>query len=229
MFGAWQVGVWQVLRERVQPDMIVGASAGSLNGWAVAGGATVEELTREWLDPLSTGRIMRLSPHPTGLMKPEGLYATARKFFAEYRPKVPFGLTLVEVPRLRPCLARDDEITWEHLAASCSIPFVFPPVRIGGKRYVDGGLLGAVPLWAAEKMGATRVVAANCLTSMPFRVMRRVVRPRQPSAKLEVQLIEPEHPLGLLQDAIIWKKANVERWIEQGARDANRVLSSGRM
>ena len=31
-WGAWEVGAWKVLRERFHPDLIVGASAGSLNG-----------------------------------------------------------------------------------------------------------------------------------------------------------------------------------------------------
>src|ERR1700722_2339651 len=53
MFAAWEVGVWKVLREHFTPDLIVGASAGAWNGWAVAGGATAEELVRDWLDPIT--------------------------------------------------------------------------------------------------------------------------------------------------------------------------------
>jgi predicted acylesterase/phospholipase RssA len=63
-------------------------------------------------------------------------------------------LTVVEAPRLRSHIVRGPEISWQHLAATCSIPVVFPPVRIGGKLSVDGGFLGALPLWAAEEMGA---------------------------------------------------------------------------
>jgi predicted acylesterase/phospholipase RssA len=32
MFGAWQAGAWSVLARHFQPDLVVGASAGSLNG-----------------------------------------------------------------------------------------------------------------------------------------------------------------------------------------------------
>ena len=228
MFGAWEVGVWQVLCERVRPDIVVGASAGCLNGWLVAGGATLEDMVRQWMDPV-TGRIMRLGLHWTGFMRPDTLYETARDLFARYRPRVAFGLTVVEVPRMRVRLVRDREVTWQYLAASCSIPAAFPPVLIDGKRYVDGGLLGALPVWAAEEMGATRAIAVNCLTSWPFRMSRAVIRPREATSKLDVTLIEPPEPLGSLRDAIVWKPANIKRWIEQGARDANRVLSSGRM
>ena len=46
MFGAWQAGVWRglVSERRWDPDLVVGASVGSLNGYAISGGATPEEL-----------------------------------------------------------------------------------------------------------------------------------------------------------------------------------------
>ena len=51
MWAAWEVGAWRVLREQLHPDLIVGASAGAWNGLAIAGGATPEDLEREWFDP----------------------------------------------------------------------------------------------------------------------------------------------------------------------------------
>ena len=36
MFGAYQVGAWKVLADVFQPDLIVGASIGAVNGWAIA-------------------------------------------------------------------------------------------------------------------------------------------------------------------------------------------------
>jgi hypothetical protein len=56
-----------------------------------------------------------------------------------------------------------------------------------------------------------------------------VVRPRQPSSKLSVTLIEPSRPLGSLKDGVMWKAANIKRWMEQGVIDANAALSSVRM
>src|ERR1700680_3974446 len=51
MFAAWQVGVWRALAARLQPDLVVGASAGALNGWAIAGGAGAEDLAEFWMRP----------------------------------------------------------------------------------------------------------------------------------------------------------------------------------
>jgi len=113
--------------------------------------------------------------------------------------------------------------------AACAVPLGFPPVQIKGIHYVDGGLLGSLPLWAAEELGATRAIAVNCLTSLPFRLLRTVLRPRKPTPYLDIFRIEPSVNLGSLRDAIVWDAANVEKWITLGEQDANRALTSGKM
>jgi len=229
MFAAWEVGVWKALGPHFRPDMVVGASAGAWNAWAIAGGATVDELAHEWLDP-RTGAIMRLGLHHAGILRPDGLEAKARELFDRFRPRMPIGITVVELPSLRLRLVRDREITWQHLAATCAIPFCFPPVAIGGRRYVDGGFRGALPVWAAEQMGSTRTVALNCLTTLPFRLLRMglgIISPRAHSAG--VILIEPSTGLGSVRDSVIWSSSNIGRWIAQGEADGNRALSSVRM
>jgi len=222
MFAAWEVGVWKALYGRFRPDLIVGASAGAWNGWAIAGGATPDDLIREWMDPL-TAKILQPGLHRFGILLPKALNEKARELFARYQPRTPFGLTVVEVPRLRPCLVRDPEITWQHLAATASIPFGFPPVEIQGKSYVDGGLIGALPLWAAERMGATDAIAVNCLTTWPFRMLRSMMRPPSCSAAVKVIRIEPSVTLGSLRDTAVWSLDNIKRWIDLGEQDGSRV------
>ena len=208
--------------------MVLGASAGAWNAWAIAGGATAEDLDHEWRDP-KLGRLLQLGPHRAGFLRPQPLYEKARDLFDRFRPRMPFAMPLVELPSLRVRLVREHEVTWQHLAAATSILTAYPPVVIDGRRYVDGGLRSSLPLWAAEEMGATAAIAVNCLTAWPFRAVRAVVRPRLPSPKLRVTLIEPAEPLGSLRDALVWSPANIERWIAQGERDGNRAMSSVRM
>jgi NTE family protein len=225
MFAAWEIGVWKNLRERFTPDLIVGASAGAWNGWAIAGGAAPEDLARDWLDPL-TAKLMQPGLHGAGFLRPDALHAKARDLFERYQPRVPFGLTVVEVPRCRARLVRDAQIEWRHLAATCSIPMAFPPVAIDGRRYVDGGLMGALPLWAAEEMGATRAIALNCLTTRPFRWLHRSLRWSQPRCTLETIRIEPSIPLGSVPDTFRWSAVKIERWIALGELDGKRALAS---
>jgi NTE family protein len=225
LYAAWEIGVWKVLRERFVFDIVVGASAGAINGWMIAGGSTPEEVAAEWLDPLTAG-IMQPGLHRSGLMRPDALYAKVRSLTARIQPRIPFGLTIVELPGLRVRLVRDGEVTWRHLAATCAIPFGFPPVRIDGKLYVDGGLKSSLPLWAAEQMGATRAVALNVLTTAPFRILRRLLPPRRPTSALKTLIIEPSVRLGPLAHAVRWSPDRIRKWIDLGERDGNRAMTS---
>lgn len=47
------------------------------------------------------------------------------------------------------------------MRASCSVPSIFEPVKIGGHEYVDGGLVSPVPAAFAHKMGADFVIAVD--------------------------------------------------------------------
>jgi len=49
----------------------------------------------------------------------------------------------------------------QAVRASCSIPNVFIPATIAGKRYVDGGLVSPIPVESARDMGADLVIAVD--------------------------------------------------------------------
>jgi len=222
LWAAWEVGAWSVLRERFQPDLIVGTSAGAWNGWAVAGGASPEELAEQWLDP-RIGKVMQFGLHGAGFLRGGPLIQAAQDLFARYQPRLPFALTIVELPSLRSHIVRDSQITWRHLAATCAIPFGFPPVEIEGRSYVDGGLRAALPLWAAETLGAENVLSLNVLDTPLFRLFHRVMRGKHPTAALRVARVVPSRSLGSLRDAIVWDPGKIKRWIEQGRRDASSI------
>jgi NTE family protein len=225
LWAAWEVGAWSILRERFRPDLIVGASAGGWNGWAIAGGCTPSELARLWLDP-STGTVMRFGLHATGFLQGDPLHAKARELFERFQPRVPFALTTVEVPSLRCHIVRDREVTWRHLAACCAIPFAYPPVEIARRHYVDGGLRAGLPLWAAAELGATRAVALNVLNTPGFRLLHHLMLGKRAGASLQVVRVEPSRRLGSLRDAVCWSAGNIERWIAQGEQDAKCAASS---
>ena len=59
--------------------------------------------------------------------------------------------------------------TGQAVGASASIPNVFRPAIINGKRYVDGGLTAPVPVSAARQMGANVVIAVD-ISAKPARI-----------------------------------------------------------
>ena len=148
-----------------------------------------------------------------------------------YRPRVEIGIVAVELPSLRPRLFRNDEITWQHLAASCAVPFGYPPIRLGTGLYVDGGLLESLPLWAASEMGAGRIVGVDVFDrapASPLRVLTRACRtllPRPPRRRdgIGTRLIVPSENLGSSRKAVFWDPAAVRRWIALGRKDAARA------
>ncbi|HUA85127.1 MAG TPA: patatin-like phospholipase family protein [Bryobacteraceae bacterium] len=210
MFGAWQAGAWRALAPRFHPDLVVGASVGSLNGYAIAGGASPDDLADFWLRP-EIGVLKQL-PH------------TIRGMMDRYPPSPRYAVVLTDAFRLKPRIIAGESVTWRHLAASCAIPLVLPARRIDARWYCDGGLLNPLPVWAAIELGATRIVAVHALPQIPGSWLkpfvagfRRVAGHNPPlAAGIEVQMIATPGPLGSLRDALRWKRDNIERWMEQG-------------
>jgi len=60
-------------------------------------------------------------------------------------------------------------ITVEHVMASAALPLVFPPVRVGGHWYGDGGVRLSAPLSPAVHLGADRVLAITTNDASPPR------------------------------------------------------------
>lgn len=236
MFGAYQAGVWKALARQFQPDLIVGASVGALNAWAIAGGCPPDELCEGWIDR-SSSDVMHLRTLPglpwNGVFDATPLYRKVDEFYARFRPRMPYATNIVEVPRFRQVCVAGDRMTAAHLRASCAIPFGYPPVRIDGKLYVDGGLLAAVPLWAAVQMGATSAVVINVLDVMPSVLLRAgvsafraVMAPKADFPGLKTTWIRPSVALGRVRDAIFWKEENARRWVELGERDGGLIFTT---
>jgi NTE family protein len=47
------------------------------------------------------------------------------------------------------------------VSASCAVPGIFQPVRIGGRTFIDGGTLRSIPTEAVREMGAEKVVGID--------------------------------------------------------------------
>lgn len=217
MFGAWQAGAWRALADRLQPDLIVGASVGSLNGYAIAGGATPDELADFWMQP----HVGSLRDLPSTIQKLMGRYSLRRDY----------AVVLTDLLRLKPRIFRGSEITWQHLAASCAIPGVLPQYKIEGRWYTDGGLLNPLPVWAAVELGATQIVALHALPTIPSIWMRPFVKgfrfvagynPPLPAA-VELTLIQTHGAIGSMSDALRWRSENIERWLELGFQAAQDI------
>jgi NTE family protein len=88
-------------------------------------------------------------------------YATARSVtFFEGRPE------LASWTRIRR-IGRATKLTVDHLMASAAVPFVFPPVQIGGEFYGDGSMRHRAPLSPAIHLGADRMLIVGVRDERP--------------------------------------------------------------
>lgn len=185
-------------------DTVVGTSAGSVVGAQVTSGLSVEELYAAQLAPAdreigaSLSRLTLLRMLPPLLLPGSGTRKRARVGRLAMRAHPPGDDRRVEVIRSRIGLGdwpeRDLRVTAvdaesgepvsfepggpadlvHAVAASCAVPLVWPPVTIGGRHYVDGGVRSTANADLAK--GADRVVV---LAPLPQALTKRSSIPAQ--------------------------------------------------
>ena len=88
-------------------------------------------------------------------------YSTSRSVtFFQGRPE------LTSWTRVRR-IGRATRLTADHLMASSAVPFVFPPVQIGGEFYGDGSMRHRAPLSPAIHLGADRMLVVGVRDERP--------------------------------------------------------------
>ena len=166
--GFAHVGVIQVLEEAgIQPELVVGTSAGSLVAALYASGKNSAQLRRvaetmeeaeitDWMMPILN----------RGALRGEAL---ARYVNSQVggrlieQMKIPLGIVATDLHNGEPVLFRRGN-TGSAVRASSAVPAVFQPVKIGTREYVDGGLVAPVPVRQAREMGANVVIAVDIST-----------------------------------------------------------------
>jgi NTE family protein len=114
-------------------------------------------------------------------------YTTARSVtFFQGRPEFK---PWVRVRRI----GRPTRLDIDHLMASAAVPFVFPPVRIGGEYYGDGSMRHRAPLSPALHLGADRLLVIGVRDEQP-----------DPEPGADVVAVEPTlaHLAGYMLDTL---------------------------
>jgi NTE family protein len=102
-------------------------------------------------------------------------YATARSVtFFQARPELASWARIRRIGRATP-------LTVDHLMASAAVPFVFPPVQIGGEFYGDGSMRHRAPLSPAIHLGADRMLIVGVRDERPDAEPPVGAMPEQPT------------------------------------------------
>jgi NTE family protein len=220
--GAFQVGVIDVLARRgIRPDLIVGTSVGAINGafWALHlepdAGARLYEIWQrcERRLFLPGGRLQLLR----SLMgNRDHLYPAdfVTRVLADHTPP---GIGIEDLPTAL-AITVCDAATGERVVlrqgnlqkavlASSAIPGIFPPVRMDGRLYMDGGVVANCDLEAATEAGFGQAIAvALCGFAVPVvpvgmmdMVARTVVFTLRRQTELTHQAVSRRLRVGMIQ------------------------------
>jgi NTE family protein len=173
--GAVQAGmILELAAHGVVPDMIVGVSAGALNGAffahepSIAMARRMTELwsrvrTRDVLT-LSPGTLLALLGLRSHLADARGL----RRLLERELPYRDFAAAAVPLHVVAADQRTGAEVLLNRGAiidavlASTAIPGVFPAVRIGNRLLVDGVVATGTPIATAARLGASRLIVLPC-------------------------------------------------------------------
>jgi len=170
LLGAHQVGMLRALAEAgIEPDLVVGTSIGAINGAFVAAGPSgaAGRLAELWHgDAIRTafseklwGRAVRLVRSGTHLHSIEPLrhMLDAMLPAADFADlALPFQCVAASIERASACWFSAGPLV-SAILASCAVPGLLPPVKVGDEHYFDGGLVDSIPVGRALALGATTV------------------------------------------------------------------------
>lgn len=173
--GAVQVGMLaELLSAGLQPDFIVGVSAGALNGAFLAFDPSINMVDRMavlW-SKITTRQVLGLSWRSLlGLIGVRNHIASTQGLRSLLQRELPYqDFADAAVPLHLVCaeLVAGDEVVLSSgdittaVLASTAIPGVFPPVEHEGRILVDGAVTSGTPISVAVAYGATRIIVLPC-------------------------------------------------------------------
>jgi NTE family protein len=161
--GFAHIGVIKMLEASgIHADVVAGTSAGSVVGslYASSMDAFAMQQTAIALDEASIRDVRLFSG---GLVQGRKLQDYIDNLVRQRpieRLKLPFAAVATELETgQRTVFTHGD--TGQAVRASCSVPGVFEPAAVGGRHYVDGGVVSPVPVDAARQLGADFVIAVD--------------------------------------------------------------------
>lgn len=187
--GAAQVGIARALLEAGHhPDALYGTSAGALNAAWLASDPTlegVEALAKLW-SRVRRQDVFAFKPWSVaaGLVGLQD-HMVSRRPFARWLRSVsplrrledaalPLTVTATDIESGEPVLLREGPAV-PALLASTAIQGIFPPVKIGERWLMDGGIVCDTPVGPAVQAGASRVWVIPCAPGPPA---ARLARPK---------------------------------------------------
>lgn len=233
--GIAHIGVLKYLEERnVKLCCIAGTSAGSIVGAFYCSGMPVEKIGQV-VSEMSWRDLIRLSLPRKGVIKSSRLLKLVEEHIGDItfqELKIPLLINAVDLLSGEAVVISEGLVA-RAVEASCAIPGIFTPVRLGNHLFVDGGLLDNVPVTLmvdrnidyiiAVDVGAQKLLHKEPSTIFEvliqsFDIVRR--HRDMPAHKYADKMIVPD-----LGDFAIWDTSKAEIMIKRGYEAAKEVLA----
>jgi len=147
--GMAHIGAIEALEESgYEIASIAGCSAGALIGGIYATGQLPK--FKDWicnLDRVDVFSLMDFTFSSKGFIKGDRVFGELKKLIADCHIEdlsIPFCCTAVEIPSGKEKIFKTGSI-YQAIRASCSIPSVLTPAKIGKHEYIDGGIINPIP------------------------------------------------------------------------------------
>jgi NTE family protein len=157
----------------IQPDLVVGCSAGAIIGALYADGVNLHDLREDLFKQTRSDLLEFTFDNLTfGLSQGEALRSYLAKHLKSKNiedMKIPFVAVATNL-EFGDLVAFGKNSISDAVMASAAFPGVFQPVNIDGVYYVDGGVANPCPVETARKLGAEYVIAVDLsgdLTTSP--------------------------------------------------------------
>ncbi len=196
MKGLAHVGAWRALREAgLRPDFIVGTSIGAFVGATIAGEIEPEALEAHarTVGPGDVAVLDRRAVLLGGVMRPAAFRGDVLRSYVKrvlprhsfFQLPIPLQAGAVDlstgemawfgVGPGRENRARGDVPLVDAVLASTALPGFYPPVRIGERWFVDGGVVDTFPVSRAAELGADRIVGVDVTSAGSDRPVDEIV------------------------------------------------------
>jgi NTE family protein len=149
--GIAHIGVIQALLDNnIKPEIISGASAGSIIGSLYAAGVSPDDMIHAVNDS-SFFKVFRIVGIPgAGLIKLDYLKERMKDFIKEDSFEAlqhPMNICATNLNLGRPVIFNSGTL-YDKIMASCAVPWLFKPIIIDGYMYADGGITNNMPAQA---------------------------------------------------------------------------------
>jgi NTE family protein len=242
--GMAHIGALKALVEAdIQFDLVVGTSMGALLGACFALGQSVADLETEALTLTkrkAIAELLDICVPKQSLIAGHKAHRYINKLIANadfVDVKLPMLVVATNLADGQPVVLQTGDLA-DAIQASISVPGIFPPIKIGDKYLVDGGVACPTPIQVAFDFGADIVIAVDLMLQhggkiqekpgliftlmQSYEIIRSMSVWDDANAKHKVFVIRPDlNGNGVVSS---FKFFNIQAFIDEGYRATQAVL-----